>query len=99
MRDYDLDRTLLGVLAAAIRAQRVKVRTLVSDYGRRDKRTRTAVARLDELREAHAAVGSRHGDERAVRDRLRYWLACRDEGADEDLAISLARQTLKRIGD
>lgn len=98
MRDYDLDRILLGVLTAAIRAQRLKVRALASDYGRRDRRTRTAVARLDELREAHAAVGSRHGDERAVRDRLRYWMECRDEGSGEDLAISLARETLERIG-
>lgn len=95
MTDVELGRVLLGVLSAAIRTQRAEVARRRTELGQRDKSTLRAVARLDELREAHRRVDAPHSDLRHAR-RVLGWVLydIEQEGAPSALTLDCARRLL-----
>lgn len=67
MTTFDTRRVALGALVAALREQKTKVRAVRDEHGRTSPQAKQAVARLDELREAHGALSSEQGCERTAR--------------------------------
>jgi hypothetical protein len=85
---------LTGALNDAISAQKAKATTVAVEQGRRASAYRTAVARLDELRDAHNKLQSLQVDYSHARmllgGLLRAWLA--DDLADKAFHFGLAQE-------
>ena len=92
--DHALRRVLTGALNDAIRAQKVKAATMAAEHGRSSRQHRTAVARLDELRDAHNRLQSLQVDYSHARMLLHGWVQARKTGdvGDEEFHLRLARE-------
>ncbi len=92
--EYELRRVLTGALNDAISAQKAKATTVAVDEGRRTSAYRTAVARLDELRDAHNRLQSLQVDYSHARMLLKGWVQSRKTGdvGDEEFHLRLARE-------
>jgi len=92
--EYALRRVLTGALNDAISAQKAKATTLAVDEGRRTSAYRTAIARLDELRDAHNRLQSLQVDYSHARMLLHGWVQSRKTGdvGDEEFILSRARE-------
>jgi hypothetical protein len=91
---HELRRVLTGALNDAISAQKAKATTVAVEQGRRVSAYRTAVARLDELRDAHNKLQSLQVDYSHARmllgGLLRAWLA--DDLSDKTFHFNLAQE-------
>lgn len=67
MTSADIRRVALGALVAVMREQKDAVRKAREEHGRTSRQAKRAVARLDELREAHGALSCEQGCERTAR--------------------------------
>ena len=92
--EYELRRVLTGTLNDAISAQKAKATTVAVEQGRRASAYRTAVARLDELRDAHNRLQSLQVDYSHARMLLHGWVQSRKTGdvGDEEFFLSRARE-------
>ncbi len=92
--EYELRRVLTGVVNDAISAQKAKAATLAAEEGRRTSAYRTAIARLDELRDAHNRLQSLQVDYSHARMLLHGWVQSRKTGdvGDEEFHLRLARE-------
>ena len=92
--DYALRRVLTGVVNDAIIVLKARVKLLAVEEGRRSKVYRTAVARLDELRDAHNKLQSLQVDYSHARMLLHGWVQARKTGnvGDEEFFLSRARE-------
>ena len=92
--EYELRRVLTGALNDAISAQKAKATTVAVEQGRRASAYRTAVARLDELRDAHNRLQSLQVDYSHARMLLHGWVQSRKTGdvGDEEFFLSRARE-------
>lgn len=93
-KEYELRRVLTGAINDAISAQKAKATTLAVDEGRRTSAYRTAIARLDELRDAHNRLQSLQVDYSHARMLLKGWVESRRTGdvGDEEFFLSRARE-------
>lgn len=89
--EYALRRVLTGALNDAISAQKAKATTVAVEQGRRASAYRTAVARLDELRDAHNKLQSLQVDYSHARMLLHGWVQSRKTGNVGDEAWFLSR--------
>lgn len=91
---HDLRRVLIGALNDAISIQKAKMATVTVEEGRRASAYRTAVARLDALRDAHNRLQSLQVDYSHARMLLHGWVQARKTGdvGDEELHLRLARK-------
>lgn len=96
MTPADVRRVAVGALAAALREQKARVRQTREEHGRTSRRAKTAVARLDELREAHEALSAEHLDEVRALWLLRTLVDEIEAEADLSLTLSIARNYLGR---
>lgn len=92
--EYALRRALTGVVNDAIIVLKARVKTLAVEEGRRSKPYRTAVARLDKLRDAHNKLQSLQVDYSHARVLLHGWVQARKTGdvGDEEFHLRLARE-------
>lgn len=92
--EYALRRALTGVVNDAIVVIKARVKLLAVEEGRRSKVYRTAVARLDELRDAHNKLQSLQVDYSHARMLLHGWVQARKTGdvGDEEFFLSRARE-------
>ena len=92
--DHALRRVLTGVVNDAIIVLKARVKLLAVEEGRRSKPYRTAVARLDELRDAHNKLQSLQVDYSHARMLLHGWVQARKTGdvGDEEFILSRARE-------
>lgn len=92
--DHALRRVLTGALNGAISAQKAKAATMAAEHGRSSRQHRTAVARLDELRDAHNKLQSLQVDYSHARMLLGGWVQARKTGdvGDEEFHLRLARE-------
>ena len=92
--EYALRRVLTGVVNDAIIALKARAKLLAVEEGRRSKPYRTAVARLDELRDAHNRLQSLQVDYSHARMLLHGWVQARKTGnvGDEEFFLSRARE-------
>lgn len=84
----------LGALNAAIRAQRERIDQLRAERGRTSPQARKAVARLDELREAHRDLERVSGTIRRERHALRWLVDALERGDGHDFELRHAREVL-----
>jgi len=93
MTPHDARRVALGVLVAALRAQKDTVRAVRAEHGRTSREAKKAVARLDELREAYQLFSGEQSGERLARSLLLSLVEEYDSGDDAAVAgtISIAR--------
>lgn len=92
--DHALRRVLTGALNDAISAQKAKTAATAAEHGRSSRQHRTAVARLDELRDAHNRLQSLQIDYSHARMLLGGWVrACdKDDAYDIAFHLRLARE-------
>lgn len=92
--EYELRRVLTGALNDAISAQKATATTVAVDEGRRTSAYRTAIARLDELRDAHNRLQSLQVDYSHARMLLKGWVESRKTGdvGDEEFFLRRARE-------
>lgn len=92
--EYALRRVLTGVVNDAIIVLKARVKLLAVEEGRRSKVYRTAIARLDELRDAHNKLQSLQVDYSHARMLLHGWVQSRKTGdvGDEEFFLSRARE-------
>jgi hypothetical protein len=92
--EYELRRVLTGALNDAISAQKAKATTAAVEQGRRASAYRTAVARLDELRDAHNRLQSLQVDYSHARMLLKGWVDSRKTGdvGDEEFFLRRAQE-------
>lgn len=92
--DHALRRVLTGVVNDAIVVLKARVKLLAVEEGRRASAYRTAVARLDELRDAHNRLQSLQVDYSHARMLLHGWVQSRKTGdvGDEEFHLRLARE-------
>ena len=92
--EYALRRALTGVVNDAIVVIKARVKLLAVEEGRRSKPYRTAVARLDKLRDAHNRLQSLQVDYSHARMLLHGWVQARKTGdvGDEEFHLRLARE-------
>ena len=92
--EYALRRVLTGVVNDAIVVMKARAKLLAVEEGRRSKVYRTAVARLDELRDAHNRLQSLQVDYSHARMLLHGWVQARKTGdvGDEEFFLSRARE-------
>lgn len=95
MTPTDVRRVALGVLAAALREQKLRVRSLAAEHGRTSAKTRKAAHRLDELREAYEAISAEHSSERVALMLLDELVREHDEGGVWSGTLASARDYLK----
>lgn len=95
MTSAETRRVALGALVAALREQKAKVRATRDEHGRTSKQAKNAVARLDELREAHGALSSKQGGERTARMLLRGLVDEWREGAVTESSLRFAAEYLE----
>ncbi len=98
MTPHDARRVALGVLVAALRAQKDTVRAVRAEHGRTSREAKKAVARLDELREAYNVLGSAQSSERLASSMLSTLVHEYDEGDDAAFAstVSIVREFVGR---
>jgi len=84
-------RIAAGALAAMLRAQNQRVRAVRAEHGRTSPQAKTAVARLDELREAYARICCEQAAEHTARNLL-VWLVneWRDTGEVSESSLRFA---------
>jgi hypothetical protein len=92
--EYALRRVLTGVVNDAIIVLKARVKLMAVEEGRRSKPYRTAVARLDELRDAHNKLQSLQVGYSHARMLLHGWVQARKTGnvGDEEFHFRLARE-------
>lgn len=96
MSPADVRRVAIGVLAVAMREQKERVSAAREVCGRASPQAKKAVARLDDLREAHGALTGEQSSERTARMLLGELVRELDEGIDASGTLQIARGYLGR---
>lgn len=95
MTPAEIRRVALGAIVAALREQKAKLRAIREEHGRTSPQAKKAVARLDELREAHGALCGDQSGERTARMLLRGLVDEWREGAVTESSLRFAAEYLE----